>query len=61
VQNIRRYYDVLARMMKPTEDIAAKDSSFVGLEQGSKGEQTEEGADMRAGLSPELGMIPPTL
>ena len=62
VQNIRRYYDVLARMMKPTEDTPTTDSSFVGLEQGSAGGGLpEEGADMRAGLPPELGMIPPTL
>tara|TARA_R110002110_G_scaffold205818_1_gene417972 strand:+ start:13343 stop:14893 length:1551 start_codon:yes stop_codon:yes gene_type:complete len=62
VQNIRRYYDVLARMMKPAEDTPTTDSSFVGLEQGSAGGGLpEEGADMRAGLPPELGMIPPTL
>ena len=62
VQNIRRYYDVLARMMKPTEDTPTTDSPFVGLEQGSAGGGLpEEGADMRAGLPPELGMIPPTL
>jgi len=61
VQNIRRYYDVLARLMEPTEDIAPKDSSLVELGQPPENEQAEEGADMRAGLSPELGMIPPTL
>jgi len=65
VQNIRRYYDVLARMMKPTEDTPPTDSPYVGLEQGSEGrpfgQLSEEGADMRAGLPPELGMIPPTL
>lgn len=65
VQNIRRYYDVLARMMKPTEDTPATDSPYVGLEQGSEGrafgQLSEEGADMRASLPPELGMIPPTL
>ncbi|WP_368087232.1 hypothetical protein [Marinobacter sp. AC-23] len=61
VQNIRRYYDVLARLMEPTEDIADKDSSLVDLGQPPESEQTKEGADMRAGLSPELGMIPPTL
>ncbi|MGO1693869.1 MAG: transglycosylase SLT domain-containing protein, partial [Marinobacter sp.] len=61
VQNIRRYYDVLARMMKPTEELAAKDSSFVGLEQNPENSLNEEGSDMRAGIPPELGMIPPTL
>ncbi|MDO6443578.1 membrane-bound lytic murein transglycosylase MltF [Marinobacter sp. 2_MG-2023] len=66
VQNIRRYYDVLARMMEPTEDIAAAtDSPFVGIEQGSSGDQADglsaEGADMRASLPSELGIIPPTL
>lgn len=61
VQNIRRYYDVLARLTEPTKEIAAKDSSLVDLEQDSDSELAEEGADMRAGLSSELGMIPPTL
>ncbi len=66
VQNIRRYYDVLARMMEPTEDIATTtDSPFVGMEQGAEGSRSsglsEEGSDMRASLPPELGMIPPTL
>ena len=52
-------------MMKPTEDTPATDSPYVGLEQGSEGrafgQLSEEGADMRASLPPELGMIPPTL
>jgi len=66
VQNIRRYYDVLARMMKPIEEIVSPgDSQFVGLEPGPEGgvpdEVPEEGADMRASLPPELGLIPPTL
>ncbi|WP_298453732.1 membrane-bound lytic murein transglycosylase MltF [uncultured Marinobacter sp.] len=65
VQNIRRYYDVLARMMEPTDNVTASASPFVGLEQStdahSSAELTGDGADMRAGLPPELGMIPPTL
>nr|WP_261977562.1 membrane-bound lytic murein transglycosylase MltF [Marinobacter sp. F3R11] len=66
VQNIRRYYDVLARMTKPTEDIdTSTDSQFVGLEPNpdghSRAEASDEEPDMRASLPPELGMIPPTL
>ncbi|WP_100641464.1 membrane-bound lytic murein transglycosylase MltF [Marinobacter salexigens] len=65
VQNIRRYYDVLARMMEPTESLATSTEPFVGLEQpvdgNSEVEQPEDTANMRAGLPPELGMIPPTL
>lgn len=61
VQNIRRYYDVLARIMKPADNIAATDSSTVNLEQGAQSTLGKEGADMRASLPPELGMIPPTL
>lgn len=61
VQNIRRYYDVLARKMKPTANIAVAESSFTDLEQGPGDEPSEEGTDMQAGLPPELGMIPPTL
>lgn len=65
VQNIRRYYDVLARMMTPANNTADVRSPFVGLEQDSSEntthERSEHGADMRAGLPSELGMIPPTL
>lgn len=61
VQNIRRYYDVLARKMQPTEEVVTTDSSFVGLEQDTKSATDEKGNDMQASLPSELGMIPPTL
>lgn len=65
VQNIRRYYDVLARMMKPTERVATSTSPFVGLEQATNGgpdtNTLKEDPDMRDDLPPELGMVPPTL
>ncbi len=65
VQNIRRYYDVLARIMNPAERVAAAPSPFVGLEQSTEGlsnmESPEEDAEHRASLPPELGMVPPTL
>ncbi|MGO1462677.1 MAG: membrane-bound lytic murein transglycosylase MltF [Marinobacter sp.] len=61
VQNIRRYYDVLARKMQPTKDVAATDSSHVDAETDIKGAADKKGKGMQASLPSELGMIPPTL
>lgn len=65
VQNIRRYYDVLAWMTEPEEERPApKEPWFVELDgteasDGSASSGSED--DMRAMLPRELGMIPPTL
>ncbi len=65
VQNIRRYYDVLARVLDPVEDITAEgslaDKANPGPDEDSAEGASEKGADMRASLPPELGIIPPTL
>lgn len=65
VQNIRRYYDVLAWMTEPEEDRPTpKEPWFVELDgaeigDDSRGSGSED--DIRAMLPRELGMIPPTL
>ncbi len=65
VQNIRRYYDVLARMTEPTQtDVASTEDA--GGPEATLGVSTNPAdtlaqQDMRASLPPELGMIPPTL
>jgi len=65
VQNIRRYYDVLAWMLEPAEEREAPEEPwFVELEGAPIVEPPAEsggGGDMRAMLPSELGMIPPTL
>lgn len=63
VQNIRRYYDVLAWMTEPAEERPAPEEPwFVELEgsEDNPADSKPEG-DMRAMLPRELGMIPPTL
>lgn len=65
VQNIRRYYDVLAWMLEPIkEPQTAEETWYVELD-GTPGAElspeAEAGGDMRAMLPNELGMIPPTL
>lgn len=65
VQNIRRYYDVLAWMLEPAEEREAPEEPwFVELEGAPIVEPPAEPGgegDMRAMLPSELGMIPPTL
>ena len=65
VQNIRRYYDVLARLHEPGTQPPAQKPQLVQMEgqkikdappNGSQG-----GSELRAALPPELGAIPPTL
>lgn len=65
VQNIRRYYDVLARMTEEVAPKANEINNIASLEQelpGNTGYQSErEQPEIRASLPPELSMIPPTL
>lgn len=65
VQNIRRYYDVLARLNEPATPAPEEKSRIVRMEEnrGSEGEADKLQPDgkLRAGLPAELGMIPPTL
>lgn len=67
VQNIRRYYDVLARTMSATEDNVATTSQSPAISlENTVDERPIDGllgdkAGVRAGLPAELGMIPPTL
>ncbi len=65
VQNIRRYYDVLARLTEPTAPEPDDSDIQVNLEQPEVQEipsaaQDNDG-EMRASLPPELRLIPPTL
>ncbi len=65
VQNIRRYYDVLARLTEPTAPVPDDATAPVDLEQAEVQETTTEipndDSGMRASLPPELRLIPPTL
>ncbi|MEX2474423.1 membrane-bound lytic murein transglycosylase MltF [Marinobacter sp.] len=65
VQNIRRYYDVLAWMLEPEKERQSpKEPWFVELEGAEDPTPTNEpdpDEGMRAMLPHELGMIPPTL
>lgn len=65
VQNIRRYYDVLARLNEPATPAPEQEEQIVQMEESQKpGILADElGPDekLRAGLPAELGMIPPTL
>ncbi|WP_083329298.1 membrane-bound lytic murein transglycosylase MltF [Marinobacter salinus] len=65
VQNIRRYYDVLARMTERAPPQPDQSTGVVSLEsdaQDSNGPpEAEAHPNLRAGLPSELGMIPPTL
>ena len=65
VQNIRRYYDVLARLHEPGTQPPAKKQQFVQIEgQGKSNTQPKKPQpepELRAALPPELGVIPPTL
>lgn len=69
VQNIRRYYDVLARV--PALDNATPapaeppptlgNGSQLANAEGSKPTSSDKREDLRAALPPELSVIPPTL
>lgn len=65
VQNIRRYYDVLARLYEPGTQPSTEKKQFVQMEgQGKRNGQpknSQPGSELRAALPPELGIIPPTL
>jgi membrane-bound lytic murein transglycosylase F len=65
VQNIRRYYDVLARLHEPGTQPPAEKQQLVQIEGQNKPntqpESSQPGPALRAALPPELGMIPPTL
>ncbi len=66
VQNIRRYYDVLARLNEPgTPPAPTEKPQFVQMEEQGENDNPAQDvypdARLRAGLPPELGMIPPTL
>lgn len=65
VQNIRRYYDVLAKLTERTKPDTEDSRELVGLEpdngQLPDGQDMQARADIRASLPPELGLIPPTL
>ncbi|WP_373001794.1 membrane-bound lytic murein transglycosylase MltF [Marinobacter sp.] len=65
VQNIRRYYDVLARLNEPTAPVAEQKEQIVQMEEsggsGSLSDKLQTDDKLRAGLPAELGMIPPTL
>jgi len=65
VQNIRRYYDVLARLTEPTAPEPDESGNQVNLEQPELQETPPETQDndgkMSASLPPELRLIPPTL
>lgn len=65
VQNIRRYYDVLARLTEPAAPEPKEEPTFVQID-GSGGDKKDqkplpENSKLRASLPSELGMIPPTL
>ena len=65
VQNIRRYYDVLARITNQAQPAAEQPAELANMESRAKNPDTMADAkaqpDLRAALPPELGMIPPTL
>lgn len=65
VQNIRRYYDVLARLNEPAAPEAGGEPRIVEIEGSPTPDSVEEPVvaedSLRAGLPAELGMIPPTL
>ncbi len=64
VQNIRRYYDVLARIMSPAvpEPVADR-PDLAGVRESPATESRDDnpGTELRASLPNALGIIPPTL
>ncbi len=65
VQNIRRYYDVLARLNEPAAPAPEEEEQFVQMEQSSGSDDQPENLypdeKLRAALPQEFGVIPPTL
>jgi len=67
VQNIRRYYDVLARVITPVSPAKPEEPQIVGIEpetgSADSGSTPEEPANsaLRASLPKDLELIPPTL
>ena len=65
VQNIRRYYDVLARLNEPATPAPDQEAQIVQMEESQKAgvlsDRLQPDEKLRAGLPAELGMIPPTL
>ncbi|MBD3641941.1 MAG: membrane-bound lytic murein transglycosylase MltF [Marinobacter sp.] len=66
VQNIRRYYDVLARVITPAPPTKPEQPQIVGIEPEAgpdSGTSAEEptAATLRASLPKDLSLIPPTL
>ncbi|QSP94281.1 membrane-bound lytic murein transglycosylase MltF [Marinobacter salinisoli] len=65
VQNIRRYYDVLARVAEPANDDGENAPKIVDLEAKNAGSDTggskKPNLDIQASLPPDMGVIPPTL
>jgi len=69
VQNIRRYYDVLARISapgNPETEAPEQQLAWIDADKGSENPKEEslsqsEEPDLRASLPPELSVIPPTL
>ena len=65
VQNIRRYYDVLARLNEPATPAPEPQEQIVQMEEnpesGILADELQPDEKLRAGLPAELGMIPPTL
>lgn len=65
VQNIRRYYDVLARLNEPSTPAPEQEEQIVQMEESPKSgilaDELKPDEKLRAGLPAELGMIPPTL
>lgn len=65
VQNIRRYYDVLARLNEPATPAPDLEAQIVQMEESPKAgvlsDRLQPDEKLRAGLPADLGMIPPTL
>lgn len=65
VQNIRRYYDVLARLNELATPAPEQKEQMVRMEESQKpgllNDELQPDEKLRAGLPAELGMIPPTL
>lgn len=66
VQNIRRYYDVLARVITPATPDKPEEPQIVGLEpetgsDSDKDRKEPAASALRASLPNDLGLIPPTL
>ena len=65
VQNIRRYFDVLARLNKPSAPAPVEKQQIVNMEESQEPDEPKDklltDGKLRASLPVELGIIPPTL